>query len=124
LEDEVETPVVVRVDNMGAIFMTENVTSNSRTRHVDVRHRFVTDLVEKKVIEVVFVSSGDNLRDGQTKNVTKEICDKHAPHYVARKSYLDVATSGGGELAGHVHGSVGVLAVPHPGTLGSVGSLV
>ena len=30
--------------------MLENKSSNKRTRHVDVRYRFVTDLIEKKVM--------------------------------------------------------------------------
>ena len=68
----VEMPVTVRVDNMGAIFMLENKSSNKRTRHVDVRYWFVTDLIEKKVIEVVFVPTKENLSDGFTKNVNRD----------------------------------------------------
>ena len=34
---EVKQPVIVRVDNVGAIFMTENASTNARTRHVDTR---------------------------------------------------------------------------------------
>ncbi|KAL7428455.1 hypothetical protein ACHAXM_001277, partial [Skeletonema potamos] len=37
----VETPVIVKVDNIGAIHMAENVTSGSRTRHIDIRTKFV-----------------------------------------------------------------------------------
>ena len=33
---EVELPIVVKVDNVGAIFMTENVTTSQRTKHVDI----------------------------------------------------------------------------------------
>jgi len=33
---EVEMPIIVRVDNVGAIFMAENVSTSSRTKHVDV----------------------------------------------------------------------------------------
>ena len=84
----VEMPVTVHVDNMGAIFMLENKSSNKRTRHVDVRYRFVTDWIEKKLIEVVFVRTKENISDGFTKNVNKETYQNHIPHYVQERSYL------------------------------------
>ena len=83
----VEMPVTVRVDNMGAIFMLENKSSNKRTRHVDVRYRFVTDLIEKKVIEVVFVPTKENLSDGFTKNVNRDTYQAHTPNYVRPREY-------------------------------------
>lgn len=86
----VKTPITVRVDNMGAIFMSENASSNQRTRHIHVRHRFVVELTEQKFIEVLFVSSSENLADGLTKNVSGDIYEKHTPHFVVDKSYLDV----------------------------------
>jgi len=89
LQIKVKTPVTVHVDNMGAIFMLENRTSNKRTRHVDVRYRFVTDLIEKKIIEVVFVPTKRNYSDAQTKNITKDIYQAHTPQYVEKRSYVD-----------------------------------
>jgi len=84
----VEMPVTVHVDNMGAIFMLENKSSNKRTRHVDVRYRFVTDWIEKKLIEVIFVRTKENISDGFTKNVNRETYQNHTPHYVQEKDYL------------------------------------
>jgi hypothetical protein len=43
---EVKLPIIVRVDNIGAIFMTENVSTSSRTKHVDVKYHFVCEYVE------------------------------------------------------------------------------
>ena len=34
---QVRLPIIVRVDNVGAIFMSKNVTTMNRTKHVDVR---------------------------------------------------------------------------------------
>ena len=34
---EVNMPITVIVDNVGAIFMSENVTKSNRTKHVDTR---------------------------------------------------------------------------------------
>ena len=82
----VKTPVVVRVDNMGAIFMSENSSSGTRTRHIDTRWHFVRELVEGKVVEIIFVKSADNFADGFTKNVSTEIHESHASEYVWDRS--------------------------------------
>lgn len=79
---------------MGAIFMSENTTSTSRTRHTDARWRFTNDLVDSKLIKIVFVKSEDNYSDGQTKNATKEVYNKHKGKFVATKSYLEAASVG------------------------------
>jgi len=55
---------------------------------VDVRYRFVTDWIEKKLIEVVFVQTKENISDGFTKNVNRETYQNHTPHYVQERSYL------------------------------------
>jgi hypothetical protein len=95
----VKTPVTVRVDNMGAIFMTENSSSGTRTRHVDTRWHFVRELVEGKVVEIIFVKSADNVADGFTKNVSTEVHETHAGEYVWDRSEIvasctDIVQSG------------------------------
>ena len=51
----VKSPIIVRVDNVGAIFMSENVTTSPRTKHVDIRYHFVREYVEDGFIEIIFV---------------------------------------------------------------------
>ena len=60
---EVDTPIVVRVDNIGAIYMTENVTATSRTKHVDIRYHFVREFVEEGFLKIVFVKTKENDAD-------------------------------------------------------------
>jgi len=38
---EVEMPIVVHVDNVGAIFMAENVSTSTCTKHVDIHYHYV-----------------------------------------------------------------------------------
>ena len=75
---------------MGAIFMSENTSSGTRTRHddVDTRYYFVRELVEGKVVEIIFVKSAENKADGFTKNVTTEIYESHLGDYVWDKSMI------------------------------------
>jgi hypothetical protein len=85
---KVELPITVYVDNVGAIFMSENVTATSRTRHVDARHHFVREFVEDGYIKIIFVRSEDNKSDGFTKNVTTDVYEKHKSSYIAERNYM------------------------------------
>jgi len=85
----VQTPITVHVDNMGAIFMLENASSNQRTRHIDVKHRFLVDLTSEGFLDVVFTNSANNTSDGLSKNVSKEVYERHTPKFMADKSIVD-----------------------------------
>ena len=73
----VDLPIIVRIDNVGAIFMSENVTTGGRTKHVDIRYHFVREFVYDGFIRIKFVKSEDNDADIFTKNVTGELLHKH-----------------------------------------------
>jgi len=75
-------PMKVRVDNMGAIFMSENASSGIRTRHVDTQYHFVREQVAEKIVEIIFVRTDDNKADGFTKNVKGEVFEKHSKDFV------------------------------------------
>ena len=76
LEVEYPKPIVVKIDNVGAMFMAENISSSARTRHIDVRLKFVNEFIEQGEIEVVFVKSADNDADVFTKNTSGDIHEK------------------------------------------------
>ena len=77
LDVEVELPVNVWVDNVGAIFMSENVTSSTRTRHMDTRWWFVTNWQEEGLVKVQFVRTANNISDIGTKNVNVDTFERH-----------------------------------------------
>ena len=64
----VKYPVMVRVNNMGAIFMASNITITCHTKHVDIRYKHVNEYVEDGVVKIVFVKSADNDSNILTKN--------------------------------------------------------
>ena len=80
----VELPVIVYVDNMGAIFMSNNNSTSTRTKHVDVRTKFVTQHVEDGTVKVVFVKSENNDADLFTKNLSSVLLNEHS-----RKMIMD-----------------------------------
>ena len=42
----VKHPVMVRMDNVGAIFMASNIRTTCHTKHVDIRYKYVNEYVE------------------------------------------------------------------------------
>ena len=77
-------PVIVHVDNVGAIFMSGNVTTTSRTKHVDIRYKFVNEYAEDGIIKIIFVRSEDNYSDILTKNLGSELLSKHADTLISK----------------------------------------
>ena len=74
---KVRLPVIIHVDNIGAIFMAENVNTSQRTKHVDVRYKFVRNYIMDGFIKIEYVKTDKNLADIMTKNVTAELHKKH-----------------------------------------------
>jgi len=60
---EVELPIIVHVDNVGAIFMAENVSTSTRTKHVNVHYHFVREFIKEGFIRIIFVRTKDNKAD-------------------------------------------------------------
>jgi hypothetical protein len=71
-------PSILKEDNTGAIFMAKNTAIGQRTKHVDIRYRFVNDMVLCKDLSVEHIRSGDNPSDMMTKNLPLALFAKHA----------------------------------------------
>ena len=85
MQIEVELPIVVRVDNVGAIFMSDNKTTTSRAKHVDIRTKYVNEYCEDGKIKIIFVKSADNDSDILTKNLGGDLFDKHSTKLVMQQ---------------------------------------
>ena len=73
----IEFPVIIRVDNVGAIYIANNYTIGQRTKHIDIRTHFVRNFIEDGILKVIFIKSEDNDADIFTKNTSEEIFKKH-----------------------------------------------
>ena len=82
---KVELPIMVHVDNIGAIFMAENMQVSQRTKHIDTRLRFVNQYVDDGFIKIKFVGTDDNDADIFTKNLGKEVHNRHSVKMVTEK---------------------------------------
>ena len=74
---EVELPITVHVDNVGAIWLSNNRTMSDRTKHIDIRTSFVKEYQEDGKIIIKFVKSEDNEADIFMKNTTNAIFQNH-----------------------------------------------
>src|SRR6187397_2893047 len=63
--NEDKTPIFC--DNTSAIDITQNPKFHARTKHIDVRHHFIRDHVEKGNIEILKIGTEDQLADIFTK---------------------------------------------------------
>nr|GFA75994.1 copia protein [Tanacetum cinerariifolium] len=62
-------------DNQSAIALSCNSVQHSRSKHIDIRHHFIKEHVEKKVVELYFVETKYQLVDIFTKALPRERFD-------------------------------------------------
>jgi hypothetical protein len=75
---QVQLPIIVRVDNVGAIFLANNFSVGQRTKHIDIRTHFIREYIEDGIIKIVFIRTDDNDADIFTKNTIEELYNKHS----------------------------------------------
>ena len=78
----VTLPIIVNVDNAGAIFLSNNKLVGQRTKHIDTRYHFVREYVEDGILKIVYVRSEDNDADILTKNVDSKTYWRHCQKFM------------------------------------------
>ncbi|XP_019085495.1 PREDICTED: uncharacterized protein LOC109126416 [Camelina sativa] len=70
--------LLIHCDNLSAINISKNPVQHSRTKHIDIRHHFVRELVEAKLIEI------DHEHElGQIMEILEYIEDQHSEKKIA-----------------------------------------
>ena len=64
-------------DNQGAVQLAQNPVSNSNSKHIDVRHRFLIELVRQRDVKVVQVPSEFQHADILTKALAFDLFAFH-----------------------------------------------
>ena len=57
------TNVQILCDNTSAINLSKNPIQHSRSKHIEIKHHFIRDHVNKKDISLVFVDTENQLAD-------------------------------------------------------------
>jgi hypothetical protein len=91
---QVELPMVLKMDNQGAIDIINNWSSTGRTRHMDTKVKFARELNEANIIRFEWVSTKDNETDTQTKNLHGPDFEKCVRNYVGDDEYMSGGPDG------------------------------
>ena len=63
----IQDTLVVYCDNTSAINISKNLVQHFRTKHIDIRHHFIRELVENKAVVIEHVATENQLADIFTK---------------------------------------------------------
>jgi len=96
----IRLPMILEIDNKGAIDLSNNWNCGGRTRHIDVRHYFLRDLKEAGVIKIKWIATANNTADLFTKNLMGPLFDKHASVYCGVDEYMTMSVDPEGESVG------------------------
>ncbi|GKC19076.1 hypothetical protein Tco_1021226 [Tanacetum coccineum] len=66
------TEIPLYCDNQSAIALCYNNVQHSRSKHINIRHHFIKEQVENRVVEVYFVETKYQLADIFTKALPRE----------------------------------------------------
>jgi hypothetical protein len=83
----VQLPMILEVDNKGAVDLVNNYSVGGRTRHVETRQYFLRQFKEENVIKVIWTPGELNSSDLYTKNLAWADFEKHIKAYVGNDKY-------------------------------------
>ena len=67
-------PITIYEDNIGCMSIANNPTSHKRMKHLDIIYHFSKEQIEKKVIALEHVSTGDQIADALIKPLPSAEC--------------------------------------------------
>jgi len=86
---KVKKPMILEIDNKGAVDLSHNWSIVGRTRHDSIRQSFLRELKENGIIELKWISTDDNSSDLFTKNLPGPLFDKHTAVYCGFDEYMN-----------------------------------
>ena len=99
LGQEQTEPTVIYEDNIAAEKLCKNNVHHSRTKHIDIKHHFIREIVEEKHIEIKHLASTEMLADLLTKALAFPTFSKLRQHIVVPEWSSNASlTSGGVEI--------------------------
>jgi hypothetical protein len=88
LELHVQLPMIMEVDNKGAVDLVNNYSVGGRTCHVETRQYFLGQLKKDNIIKVIWTPGELSSSDLYTKNLARADFEKHTKAYVGDNKYI------------------------------------
>jgi hypothetical protein len=85
---KVKKPMILEMDNKGAVDLSKNWSVLSRTRRDCIQHSFLRELNEEGIIMVKWIPTEENSADIFTKNLNGPAFEKHASSYIGIDEYM------------------------------------
>ena len=83
LKMKVDLPMLILIDNIGAIEMLDLKTGKCHTKHVDTRYHWICEFIDDDIVTVKYVKSENNVSDICTKNLPSKLFEKHSNKLVS-----------------------------------------
>ena len=99
---KVKLPMLLEMDNKGAVDLANNWSVSGQTRHVDVRQCFLRELKikESKIMDIRWVKGSENDADMFTKNLDGPAFEKCIKTLVGHDAYMKSKSPYPAELGG------------------------
>ncbi len=78
---KVKLPMILSIDNKGAVDLINNWSVGGNLRHMDCRLNFVRELKEAGILKVEWKAGEDNSSDMFTKNLQGPDFKRHSKRY-------------------------------------------
>ena len=85
---QVKLPIIVRVDNVRAIFMSKNTSTSGCTKYIDIRYQYVNEMILDGFLKVLFVKTSKNVAYVFTQNVRSETYLVLAKHFLINQKLI------------------------------------
>ena len=85
---KVESPVILHMDNKGAVDLLNSWPASAATRHMSARLAWMRELKEQGILEVQWEAGTENAADVFAKNLDRETFEKHA------SAFMDMGAAG------------------------------
>ena len=95
----VKLPTLLNMDNQAAIAQVESEASSYKSKHVDIKHKFIKDLYRKKIIQPAYVSTVEMKADLLTKAMSASTF-KNLRAMIGLEQFEPISSRRGGALEG------------------------
>ncbi len=84
---KVKLPMILEMDNQGAVYLANNWSIGGRTRHIDVQSVFLRELKEADVLVIMWMAGAVNEADIFTKNLDGPTFKQYTRIFMGQTEY-------------------------------------